>query len=207
MSIAGDVAKWAVSEVVAPDAYSRLANLLGKRSTHRKLYGSVKRSVGYRPGKRYEKWLRAQLTQELPVQRSAAAYAQLVEALGEQLGEDSDRAKPLVDATISYYVRTLEPAMAAHVAEERAAHRYGELSSQSAEIQTTSSEILAHVTADTSFEENLAALPPQARVLLAENSELSSAKALAAAVANGDPNEVITSYSVKKLSGSVTHRL
>ena len=154
------VAIWLVSQVAATDAYSRLVDTLRSKDNVARLEKATRKATGIRTGRRYREWLLQQQTWNDLCARQKEAYERLVSSLSStearrflrDRAEDRERATKLVDATISYFLPTLDPATAIAVADQRAEDRHDEL--------------LARHDASTSFADRLDLLPPAAREVL-----------------------------------------
>lgn len=160
VTVVDPVTVWLLGSIVAPDAYTRLVNIIASRPHCRRLEAEVRRDTGIRPGFRYRRWLRKEQTWADLVARRKEAYERLVDSLvsAEAQGiirrrsENRERATKLVNSTIGYFLPTLDPSLATAVADFRAERRH--------------EQVLARLDASTSFKQRLEMLPPAAREVL-----------------------------------------
>ena len=180
---------WLLNTAVAPDAYTRIVNIATSRSDAKELAGAVRAETGLRPRGGYRRWLRTEQTWNDLVARRQDAHDRLVESLAaaeatgilRRRAEDRARAEMLVDATIAYFLPTLDPSTAVAVADFRAERRHQEL--------------IERLDASGSFEEQLELLPPAARAVLRDESDHRGiAVRVADGVVRGDPRTVLTTW-------------
>jgi hypothetical protein len=171
------VALWLLSQVVAPDAYASIRKQISDKGSFSRLQVRVHDATGMRLGRRYKRWLHEENTWNDLVARNEDAHRRLVDALTEAESRgilrrrtpDRTRALELVNATIGYFLPTLDPSFAVAVADARQEDRHR--------------ETMARFDARSSYEDRLAAIPPGPRRILAgERVDRSSAEKLVYAV-------------------------
>jgi tetratricopeptide (TPR) repeat protein len=181
---------WFLGQAVIPDAYSRFLSLVRDRSSLERLTRTVHDDTGVRPGRRYKRWLRQETTWRHLVAHRSDDYEQLIDDLARaeaqgffrQRAINRERAAKLVNATIVYFLPSLEPSMATAVADARADQRHAEL--------------MARLDAGTSYTERLTMLPPPARrVLEEEGVPHGTAERLVDALLRSEPRSIVASLA------------
>lgn len=189
MDPAAAVGLWLLGNAVAPDAYTRLVDVATSKSHEKRLRAAVRRDTGIRPGLPYRRWLRDEHTWADLVERRQDAYDRLVERLAatEARGilrrrpEDPERARRLVDATIAFFLPTLDPSMATAVVDFRAERRHEEL--------------VERLDASRDYEERLQLLPPVVAPLLRDEVvHRGMAERLVDGILREDPRSVIAAW-------------
>lgn len=185
------VTAWLLKEVVAPDAYQRLVDGLRRSSWDRDVCRKVREWTGHKPSRHYRAWLRAPETFDLLTRRTTDAFEELVRRLSEYESRrwvrsrrlDPEQVEHLVVETIRAFLPSLEPSLAVAVSEARSEARQG--------------EVLARIDAYRSFDDLAERLPPPTRDLLRSQRQLDTrAERVAAALAAGDPREVLSAWAL-----------
>jgi hypothetical protein len=182
------VGLWLLNTAVAPDAYTRVVNIVRSKTDMDRLRDAVKKG-GLHPSRRYRRWLKQEQTWVDLVARRQDAYDRLVVSLAEAEArrlfkaqpQDLEQAGRLVEATIAFFLPSLDASMATAVLDFRSERRH--------------EEILGRLDANQQFEERLPRVPPVARDLLsAPDADRALAARVVDAVVLGDPRAVIQAW-------------
>lgn len=182
------VGLWLLNTAVAPDAYTRVVNIVRSKTDMDRLRDSVK-DAGLDPSRRYRRWLNQEQTWADLVARRQDAYDRLVVSLAEAEArrlfgsqpQDVEQARRLVDATIAFFLPSLDASMATAVLDFRSERRH--------------EEILGRLDASQQFDERLSRVPPVARHFLsAPAADRTLAARVVDAVVHGDPRAVIQAW-------------
>ena len=193
MEPATSVAIWLLTNVVAPDAYQRIANAVSNRSSIRRLMREVKEASGMWIGRGYKRWLRDEATWIDLISRDEEAFERMVtrlvksEARGalRRVAENRERAEKLVSATIAHFLPTLDPSTAVAISEMRSEERH--------------KEMLDRFDARQRMDERLQSIPPSARKLLGSEDEFRAlAERVVNAIVRNDPREIISLWYTER---------
>jgi hypothetical protein len=193
MEPATPVAIWLLTNLVAPDAYQRIADAVSSRSSIKRLIKEVKGASGIRISPGYKRWLRDEATWIDLISRDEAAFERMVTRLVKsgtrvalrRVPQDRERAEKLVTATIAHFLPTLDPSTAVAISEMRSEQRH--------------QEVLDRIDARERMGERLQSIPPSARELLAAEEEFRSlAERLVDGVVRNDPREIISLWYTER---------
>lgn len=183
------VSLWLLNAAVVPDAYTRIVSAATSRSQSKRLEKAVRRDTGIRPGVIYRRWLRDDATYADLVSRTQAGYDRLVDRLAAAQAhgllrsrpEDRPRAVRMVDATIAFFLPTLDPSLAVAVADFRSERRH--------------EEVLSRLDASTDFGQRVDLLPPVVRPTLRnEVAHRGLAERVVDGMVNGAPQATLAGW-------------
>lgn len=121
---------WLFGQVVIPDAYERIVNVLGTKSAEARLAREIRAELGRYPKRVFRRWYRKRQTWEALVKGGQASFDSLVNDLiatsARRLVASKlprDRAEAIVHVAVTAFMGTLDPADAVSVADYRSAQR------------------------------------------------------------------------------------
>lgn len=197
---------WLLGSVVLPEAYERVVNMLGAKSTEDRLAKRVGEDVGRYPKRVFRRWYRREGTWRALVAGGTGSFESLVADLvscskDRLFGRELPRrdAEHIVRAVVAAFVGSLDPADAVAVADHRSAERDARID-RNAEARTGDlkdhidrrfDSVEEHLDVAIDFDDRLSLLPALVRPLLAAIGPTTQVVRLIEIAAADSPREAL----------------